>query len=127
MFPRKPVLQVDPTQIVDFTTSVGSHFVNVPDQASVTKFNTGPFEAWRSGFREAAKLSSSIIRNHDPLVNKERLEIWCTKGAEAEYGQYAIDGAKAGKQFGEANISQSEVLIYLNDYNWLEEKYNEYY
>jgi hypothetical protein len=126
LFPRKPILEVDPKQIVDFTTSVGTHFVSVSEVASKTCFNTGPFESWRSGFREAAKLSSAIIHNHDPQLNEERLEIWCTKGSSKPYGEWTIAGALEGKKFGEKYISSKEILQRINDYTWLKERFDEF-
>ena len=124
LFPRQQVLEIDPEQIIDFTTSVGSHFVNIETIASETRFNVGPFETWRSAFREAAKLSSSVIKDHNPVLNQQRLEIWCSQGQDQEYGEYAISGAHAGKLFGEQNSIDNETMKLINNFDWLLERYN---
>ena len=31
---------------------------------------------------------------------EQRLDIWCSKGADRPYGDFAIEGAKSGRKFG---------------------------
>jgi hypothetical protein len=71
-------------------------------------------------------LSSQIIdRNYDS-ENDERLYTWCNVGQDRPFGEYAINGAKAGKKYGEENIKNYEALEKINDYHWLEEQFKEY-
>lgn len=65
--------------------------------------NGNPEQAFRAGFREGVKM---CLRNgerraasefvHQPLMNKMRLFVWCSVGADIEYGLWAIFGARTG-------------------------------
>jgi hypothetical protein len=126
LFPRKAVLAINPDTVVDFTTSVGDTFTVMKDCVSITRFNTGPFEAWKSGFRECAKLQSEIIRKNKADQNEKRIEIWCTEGKDKPFGEWAITGAIAGKEFGEKYKNSSEMLAKINDFSWLRDLFEEY-
>jgi hypothetical protein len=91
--------------------------------SNITKFNTDPFSAWRSGFRECAKLASKLIHNQDNTESEHRLDIWCTRGADREFGEFAIMGANAGRAFGLAHKDQPDMLGLINDYSWLEKQF----
>jgi hypothetical protein len=60
LFPKELLLAYNGSP-VDFTTSVSKSFKVVPEVSNITRFNTDPFSAWRSGFRECVKLSSKLI------------------------------------------------------------------
>ena len=123
LFPRHLLLDYTGSPI-DFTTSVSKHFKVIPEVSNITCFNTDPFSAWRSGFRECTKLASKIITNHDNKETEERLAIWCTVGADREFGDFAIMGANEGMAFGTAHKDQPDMLGLINDYAWLEQKFN---
>jgi hypothetical protein len=97
----------------------------MPIAANYTAFNTDPFNTWKSAFRECTKLSSSIIHRSKQDENDERLEAWCTKGADREFGEYAIAGANAGREWGAKYSEDDEMLGKINDFAWLEEKFKE--
>ena len=80
---------------------------------------------WKSAFRECTKLASKIIEEQKDDETNARLDIWCTKGTENEFGNYAIAGAKAGRQWGLDNKNNLEQLNLINDFDWLEKKFNE--
>ena len=123
LFPRKLLLDYNGSPI-DFTTSVSKHFKIMPEVSNVTKFNTDPFSAWRSGFRECAKLASKIIHNTVDTETEERLHIWCNVGSDREFGDFAIEGAREGTAFGYAHKDKPEMLGLINDYGWLESKFS---
>lgn len=110
---------------VDFTTSVSKNFKVIPKVSNITKFNTDPFSAWRSGFRECAKLASKLIVNGNNTESAARLSDWCTLGTDKEFGEFTILGANAGANFGRMYINQPEQLRLINNYEWLEYKFNE--
>ena len=126
-------LKLFPTQLlrdakdwrIDFTTSISEKFKPMPTPANYTAFNTDPFNTWKSAFRECTKLASSIIHRNKKDEDDERLEAWCTKGADREFGTYAIAGALAGKEWGEKYANDEEMLGKINDFAWLEEKFKE--
>lgn len=123
LLPRRRVLQIDP-DVVDFTTSIGNNFHVIHVLASTTVIDSTPFEAWKSGFRECAKLSASVIHRQKQQETNERLETWCTK-AEGPYADLVIQGAKEGRKFGEINQGDTMAMAALNDFEWLEGKFEE--
>ena len=124
LFPTKLLREATDWHI-DFTTSISEKFKPMPIAANYTAFNTDPFNTWKSAFRECTKLSSSIIHRSKQDENDERLEAWCTKGEDREFGKYAIAGARAGKAWGELNANNDEMLGKINDFEWLQEKFEE--
>lgn len=126
LFPTKLLRDAQDWRI-DFTTSVSEKFKPMPIVANYTAFNTDPFNTWKSAFRECTKLSSSVIHRNKQDEDDERLEIWCTRGSEQPYGEYAISGANMGKQYGIENATNDEALTLINDFEWLKEKFEETY
>jgi hypothetical protein len=123
LFPTNLLLNYEGSPI-DFTTSVSKDFKVMPEVSNVTRFNTDPFSAWRSGFRECAKLASKIIPNQDNTETEQRLAIWCSVGEDREFGDFAIMGATEGAEFGKAHKDQPELLGLINDFSWLEKRFN---
>jgi len=123
LFPRKLTIDMD-TNKPDMTTSISSKFIAVDAVANITAFNTSPFEAWRSAFRECAKLSSKSIARQNNEETEERLAVWRSKGRDQTYGKYAIAGANAGREFG---ISDNADISLINNFEWLEEQFNARY
>ena len=112
---------------IDFTTSISEKFKPMPIAANYTAFNTDPFNTWKSAFRECAKLSSNIIDRSKKDEDTERLNAWCTLGADRNFGEYAISGANEGRKWGEQHSKDDEMLGKINDFEWLEEKFKEIY
>jgi hypothetical protein len=109
----------------DMTTSISSKFKAVKSISNITAFNTDPFNTWKSAFRECCKLSSKIIDRQKNEETMHRLDIWCTLGVDRPFGELAIAGAKAGKEYGSANKDNLEALKKINDFDWLQRKFNE--
>jgi len=107
----------------DMTTSISSKFKAVPEISNITQFNTDSFSAWRSGFRECAKLASGIIDRQNDQETQQRLDVWCNQGVNRPFGIDAIKGAIAGKKFGQENKNNPKELQKINDFAWLEEFY----
>ena len=42
---------------------------------------------------------------------------------EKEFGEYAIAGAIAGREYGETNKDNMEALNKINDFDWLDEQF----
>jgi hypothetical protein len=96
----------------------------MPTVACETRFNTDPFNTWKSAFRECVKLSSCLIRNQITKETDERLLGWTTVGLDKPFGSYAIAGARAGVAYGGANVSNPYALEKINDYEWLMEQFS---
>lgn len=123
LLPKLAVQRISP-DVVDFTTSIGENFRIMKDVASLTVINATPFEAWKSGFRECAKLASNVIHRARQEENEERLNTWCTV-AEGQHAVEVLRGANAGREYGEANSSDPDALARLNDFVWLKERFDD--
>ena len=120
LFPRQATIDMDLSK-PDMTTSISNKFKAVQELANITAFNTGEFETWKSAFRECCKLSSKTIRGQVDNESEERLRIWTTMGSDVPFGEYAIAGAIAGREFG---LSSKSNLQLINDFNWLQEQFD---
>ena len=67
----------------------------------------------------------SSLHNGDNIDNQYRLDIWCTRGKEKEYGEYCIMGANQGREFGTHYRNNAKVLKLINDFDWLKEQFEE--
>lgn len=118
---KTATMNVDNT---DMSTSISENFFLVDKIASITCFNTDPFNTWKSAFRECAKLSSKIIDKQVDVETEERLDTWCTLGKEEPYGEWCIKGSQAGREYGILNIGNTDALKKINDFIWLAERFN---
>lgn len=123
LLPREIVLAAQPGR-TDITTSLGCNF-NVVDRISnVTAFNCDAFSAWRSAFRECAKLSAGVIYNSDADENRQRIHMWQTVGSDQPYGPDAIRGAILGTTFGARFHDKPEKMLLINDREWMRKTYD---
>jgi hypothetical protein len=118
LLPTKQTLNMDMSN-PDMTTSISKKFNVVNEVSNFTAFNTDPFSAWKSAFRECVKLSSNIIRRQNPEETIQNLSVWCNVGADRPYGEFAIAGALAGKKYGQENAGNIPALSLINDFDWL--------
>ena len=107
----------------DMTTSISTRFKPMNEISNITKFNTDPFNTWKSAFRETVKLSSKIINGQDDEETRLRLLTWCQKGLDREFGEYSIKGANAGKEYGSKFANSIQDLLKINDFEWLESQF----
>jgi len=124
LFPKKLTINMDVSK-PDMTTSITDKFKAMPEVSNVTAFNTDPFNTWKSAFRECVKLSSRIIDRQKDNETEERLRIWQTVGKDKQYGEYAINGAKAGTVYGTKYQNSPKDLSKINDFDWLKDRFNE--
>ena len=121
LLPTTLTLNMD-TTTNDMTTSISDKFKVIHEVSNITAFNTDPFSTWKSAFRECTKLSSKTIKGQKNDETEERLHIWTTVGGDVPFGEYAIAGAIAGREFG---LSSKSDLKLINNFDWLKEKFNE--
>ena len=122
LFPKKNVLALDPTKVVDFTTSVSDKFKAVQIVGSTVHYDTDPYNTWKAAFRECAKLSARIIDRQKDAETDERLNTWCSVGKGA-YGDYSIAGALDGTQYGK--FANQDDMVKVNDWDWLKDRYEQ--
>lgn len=124
LLPKEETINMDVTR-ADMTTSISKHFKTMSTVSNITAFNTDPFNTWKSAFRECVKLSSKIIDRQEDADTAERLAVWCSAGHSRPFGEYAINGAVAGRMFGEFNQDNLHELKKINDFAWLKEQYEQ--
>lgn len=122
LLPKQMTIDMDHTK-PDMTTSISKKFKIFDQISNVTQFNTDPFNAWKSAFRECVKLSSKSIDRHYQEETENRLKIWCTIGKENKFGTFVLEGATAGKKYGEENSGDLVALSKINNFEWLKEQY----
>jgi hypothetical protein len=98
---------------IDVTTGISPCMIPLDWVACENRFATSNWTAWRSAFRECAKLARGAV-----TVSGEKLDTWTTV-ANGSYGSAILAGAIAGKEYGNSN----EPLELINDYNWLKGQY----
>lgn len=119
LLPRSKVLEMN-VDTADMTTSISNSFKAMKSVSNITKFDTDPFNSWKSAFRECVKLSSRIIDRQEENETQIRLDRWCTVGSNLD----AINGAIAGRTYGTENKNNKEALKKINDFTWLREQFN---
>lgn len=115
IFPKKLLLEAT-SWGTDMTTSIASKLKVIDKISNITKFNTDEFSAWRSAFRECTKLTANLNKDDDSL---ERLEAWTSKGIDRPFGPAALAGAKLGIAYARSD----KDIEYINDRDWLYEKF----
>lgn len=124
LFPRRMTLEMR-TDSTDMTTSISNRFRAMEQVSNITAFNSDPFSAWKSAFRECVKLSSRVIDRQDNTETEQRLDVWCSVGQERPYGDFAIDGAQQGRKYGERHRENQQQLKLINDFDWLKNYFEE--
>lgn len=114
LLPRLLTLKLDINN-VDMTMSISDKFKVHDTVSNITRFNTDPFNSWKSAFRECCKLAT--IGDAEALI---RLNRWCVVGSDLD----AIAGAIAGKKYGQENASNKEALLKINDFTWLQDRWS---
>ena len=126
LLPKFLTLNMD-VNSTDMTTSISNKFRSINRMSNITAFNTDDFSAWRSGFRECAKLSSKIIARQRDDETEFRLNAWCSKGEDKPFGKAAIHGAQQGRLFGEINKNNTDEMKKINDFEWLYNQFKQLY
>ncbi len=126
LIPRHIILNADRDVAVDITTSIGANIKIIDEVSNINNFATSPFNAWRTAFRECAKLASGIIASQVQEETDYRLNIWCEAGGRRPLGEYVRGGASAGRWYGETYKGNKEMLARINDYDWLALEFEEH-
>jgi hypothetical protein len=111
LFPRALFENVAPMGL-DMTTAFPLKIM--PEVVSLARFNSSPFETWRSAFRECVKLT---LAEHD-LETAERLQVWLTE-ADGRHADQCLSGAQAGHAYAKEHRDDVPALLQINDYDWL--------
>ena len=123
LLPRLLTQNVD-VNTTDMTTSISDRFKVVDQLSNYTVFNTNAYNTWKSAFRECTKLASKSITGQIDDETEDRLQAWLHPIPAASFSNEAKRGAEQGTVFGKENKNKPEVLALINDFDWLEEKFN---
>ena len=126
LLPRKLTINMK-LDSSDMTTSISKKFKAMDEISNITEFNTDPFNTWKSAFRECVKLSGRLISRQVDRETEERLKIWTTVGEDRPFGEFAIAGAKLGKEYGEKYKEEPVALSKINDFDWLEQEFKKHH
>lgn len=117
LFNREQILDANNWGL-DFTTGLSKRFKAMPELSCITRFNTDEYSTWRSAFRECVKLAQKR-----DAESKDRLEAWLHPAPGAKFRDEAKAGAILGKEYGEKYGNKPLRLAKINDYEWLEEQW----
>jgi len=108
---------------LDYTMSF-PHEV-VPIISTYGNFDTSPYHAWRTAFRETAKLA--YFESQRPSVDGQyRLNTWMTH-AQGEYAEWVLKGAADGHAFFEQSNGNLSVLKQSFSWQWLRSRFESAY
>jgi hypothetical protein len=118
LWPRELVMSHGGDSYLDYTTSLG--FLKIMDDViATTRFNSDPFRAWRSGFREAVKLARNV-REGDAGESLHRLHAWCTISNRVPFAADAVTGANDGLWY---YLDTDGPVNVINEFGWLRSVY----
>jgi hypothetical protein len=123
LIPSEAAKESIESRSVDLATSLTDLYRVVGVLASQHRFNSTPLLAWRTAFRECAKLASSMTRGTIEPATVHRLNIWCSIANRVPNAQWCLLGALAGREFGTMHATDQEMLGAINDYSWLRERF----
>jgi hypothetical protein len=126
LLPRHLTLSMD-TSSTDMTTSISKLFKPINKVSNISRFNTDPFNTWKSAFRECVKLSSKVIDRQQNEETVQRLKAWCEIGLDRAFGKYSIEGARTGMEYGNTYKDDPAALKKINDFDWLERYFKDIY
>ena len=111
---------------LDMATTVTPDIKIIDQVSNITAFNTDEFSTWRSAFRECAKLCYNIQLNPSDTETQDRLDKWKTIN-DQPFSQYAVDAANTAETWVDNNKDNIDILLNINDRNWLEQEFNKIY
>lgn len=97
----------------------------VPEISCIGNFATSEYHAWRTAFRECAKLAYFNSVESD-FENKHRLDVW-TSYAKGAYADWVLRGANDGVEFFLESQGDLRYLQKSFRWEWLRERFNSKY
>lgn len=122
LFPRILFNTTKEWTTLDLTTTIGSEFRIVDKVSNIAAFDTDAYSTWRSAFRECVKLYHNISKDRLDPVHRERINAWLSS-SQGEYCKWARSGAIHGVRYCRRNLNEYNILLKINDSQWLEEEF----
>jgi hypothetical protein len=108
---------------LDYTLSF-PHEV-VPIISTYGNFDTSPYHAWRTAFRETAKLAY-FESQQSTVEGSYRLDTWLTN-ASGEFADWVLKGSADGYAFFEQSQGDLTVLKQSFNWEWLKDRFKSIY
>lgn len=108
---------------IDYTMSF-PHAV-IPEISAIARIGATPYQAWRSAFRECAKLSQ-IFDQTQCVETRSRLDTWSST-ASGSNAEWVLRGAKDGIEFYQTNKDDPTQLKQAFNWDWLSAKFDSLY
>jgi len=124
LFPTARLRETRPAEDIDISTSLTARSRLVRRIASEHRFDTDPYRAWVTAFREAVKLAKDVARGQRSAAAAALLDAWCTRGAVHPLGVWCIAGARAGRDYQAMAGGDPAALGRINDRDWLRRRFD---
>jgi hypothetical protein len=112
----------------DFSVAATAAKISPDKVLSITRYNTIPYDAWKTSFRHCVKLLSRIFRDRPLAVNVEKyLDIWKSYQHLDDGTNNAIwcyRGYLDAEQYVKLCNDDLDLLYKINDYKWLIAHFN---
>ena len=124
MYNRQMVLDAKGQKFgLDYTLSF-PHEV-VPIISTYGNFDTSPYHAWRTAFREVSKLYD--FNSREPSIETQhRIHVWQTQ-AKGEYSEWVLRGAADGRDFYHQYQDDYDYRKNTFDWQWLRDYFTSHY
>ena len=123
--------------LINFDMSKGDFCLNavapetthyIDKSVTITKYNSSPYDAWKTAFRHCVKLTSEIIEDRPLATNiSNHLAHW-ESCKELDNGTNNASWCHKGYLDATEFVNNSKNISFINDYKWLrtyfKEKYN---
>lgn len=116
---NKNLVLYNPGTGLDFTLSDPHAAVEII--SGEARFNTDPYNTWKTAFREVIKL-----RHDRSLISKSRLDSWCNIGI-GSYSEWSKAGANDALRYYQEVNGDEEQLRLSYEWKWLREFFDEKY
>ena len=108
---------------MDYTMSFATE--SIPITSVYGEFATDPYRAWRTAFRETAKLVQWYL-DEKCVETFYRLKIWQTH-AKGPYAEWVLRGAKDGVEYYNKHLMDHAALKQVFRWDWLKNYFVELY
>lgn len=123
LFSKSMMINAKAMTKMDMTTSVMPKLKVMEKVSNETRFNTDEFSTWRSAFRECVKLSYNVHTDPQNVESSKRLDKWL-KSSKGKFANVAKNAAQEAISYVNQNIDNYDLLLQINDREWLLEKFN---
>ena len=108
---------------LDYTMNFATE--SIPLLSVHGEFATDPYRAWRTAFRETAKLAQWYLDS--PCVEtKHRIHTWCNH-AHGPYAEWVMRGANDGVRYYHEHLDDRAALKMMFRWDWLSAHFQELY